>query len=71
MSEEGITSKILKLLESEEKSAADREAKLKVIQTLIDYLYDKKSAQYMQGFKDGYKQGFSEGYAQAQLGVLE
>ncbi|MEM3795029.1 MAG: hypothetical protein QW429_04055 [Thermoprotei archaeon] len=58
---------MLKLLESEEKSAADREAKLKVIQTLLDYLYDKKSTQYIQGFKDGYRQGYNEGYSEARM----
>ncbi|MEM3794536.1 MAG: hypothetical protein QW429_01550 [Thermoprotei archaeon] len=71
MSDEGIASKLLKLLESDEKSAADREAKLKVLQTLINYMYPDKSEAYKKGFEEGYKQGYSEGYAQAQLGIVE
>ncbi|MEM3715286.1 MAG: hypothetical protein QXF82_10105 [Nitrososphaeria archaeon] len=67
MSEEGITSKILKLLESEEKSAADREAKLKVIQVLLEYINPKRSESYREGYKEGFKDGYQEGWAEAKL----
>ncbi|MEM3794525.1 MAG: hypothetical protein QW429_01495 [Thermoprotei archaeon] len=67
MSEEGIASKLMKLIESEEKSAADREAKLKVIQVLLEYINPNKTKEYIEGYKNGYKDGFQEGWAEAKL----
>ncbi|MEM0121427.1 MAG: hypothetical protein QW688_08330 [Thermoprotei archaeon] len=63
---EDLRQRLLDLLTAEEKSAADREAKLKVLEDLL-YLEDpnhtrRVATSYASGFSDGFKGGFELGY---------
>ncbi|MEM3795571.1 MAG: hypothetical protein QW429_06815 [Thermoprotei archaeon] len=63
---EDLRQRLLDLLVADEKSAADREVKLKILEDLL-YLEDpnhtkRVATSYASGFSDGFKGGFELGY---------
>jgi len=58
----GVMRLALELLRSDEKSAADREAKLAVLRFLAT-LEKGHTEDYIKGYTTGYTEGFRDGYA--------
>ncbi|MEM3711643.1 MAG: hypothetical protein QW453_06325 [Thermoprotei archaeon] len=61
-----IKQKLLDLLAADEKSAADREAKMKILEDIL-YLEDPTHTRrvadaYANGYRDGFRDGFSAGF---------
>ena len=50
----------LELLKTEEKTAADREAKLSILKFLRS-LEDGRTDEYIRGYREGYTQGYRDG----------
>jgi len=59
----GIIRMALDLLKSEEKTAADREAKLSILKFLRS-LEDGRSDEYIRGYREGYIQGYRDALGQ-------
>ena len=57
----------LSLLKSDEKTAADREAKLSILKFLRS-LEDGRSDEYIRGYREGYTQGYRDGVVGGQRG---
>jgi len=59
--EKGVLRKALELFASDEKSAADREAKLAVLRFIA--ALEGRGDEYLRGYREGYVAGFRDGYA--------
>jgi len=59
----GVLRLALDLLRSDEKSAADREAKLAVLRFLA--ALEGRGDDYLKGFREGFAEGFREGFVAA------
>jgi len=57
----GVLRKAIELFASDEKSAADREAKLAVLRFIA--ALEGRGDDYVRGYREGYVQGFRDGYA--------
>ena len=60
----------LELLKTEEKTAADREAKLSILKFLRS-LEDGRTDEYIRGYREGYTQGYRDGVAARREEVSE
>jgi len=58
---ESVLKLAVELFRSDEKTAADREAKLAILKFLA-MLENGKTDDYLKGFREGYTEGFRDGY---------